>query len=384
MLRRTDTAAGICPVAESLAGLGTRSTPEQVGYEVSVVIPTYNESENISVLLERLAHRLKGVRWNVIFVDDNSPDGTAGKIKELAARRAEIQCIRRVKRRGLAGAVIEGVLASAATYVAVMDADLQHDEALLDAMYALLKTGKADVVVASRFLDGIEPAGLSVWRLRASKTANQIVNFILGTRLTDPMSGFFMTRRDLFEAVSDELSTDGFKILIDFIAAAPGPLKVAELPFRFAERYRGESKLDLKTAFDLGGLLMSRLTNSRLSPRFFLFSMVGMSGVLVHLVSMRFLLAAGFAMANFLAAITAMTSNYVINNSLTYRDRHKKGAEFIWGLMQFYGICALGLVANMAVATTVFHLGAPWWGAAIAGSAMGGVWNYATASRVVW
>ncbi|MBL4544904.1 MAG: GtrA family protein [Oceanicaulis sp.] len=143
----------------------------------------------------------------------------------------------------------------------------------------------------------------------------------------------------------------------------------------------GESKLDLKTAFDLGGLLMSRLTNSRLSPRFFLFSMVGMSGVLVHLVSMRFLLAAGFAMANFLAAITAMTSNYVINNSLTYRDRHKKGAEFIWGLMQFYGICALGLVANMAVATTVFHLGAPWWGAAIAGSAMGGVWNYATASR---
>ncbi len=354
------------------------------GYELTVIVPTYNECDNAPKLIRRLRTLLAGIRWNVIFVDDNSPDGTAQTIKSVAAICPEIQCIRRVNRRGLAGAVTEGVLASAAPYVAVMDADLQHDERLLTRMLEVMRSGEADLVVASRFLNNGQADGLSPMRKKISRFANRFANKLLGTSLSDPMSGFFMVKREQFDAVSAKLSDEGFKVLLDLITASPAPLRIAELPFEFAPRGAGESKLDLKVALDFLGLIVSRRSDGLLSPRFLLFSLVGVSGMLVHLAFLKLFMVAGFVAANLAAAIAAMTSNYIINNIVTYRDRRKSGIAFLTGYARFCAVCTLGLVVNMAVATSLFNLGIDWWLAGMTGALMAGVWNYTTASRAVW
>ncbi|WP_339747690.1 glycosyltransferase family 2 protein [uncultured Maricaulis sp.] len=349
-----------------------------------MIVPTFNEIGNIEALLDKLSASMGEIPWNIIFVDDDSPDGTAVKVKQIALAQPNVTCIRRLNRRGLAGAVIEGVMASSAPFIAVMDGDLQHDEKLLPVMLDVLTSGGADLVVASRFLSSNDPIGLSPMRRGGSKLANALTNRALGTKLSDPLSGFFMTRRDLFDCVADRLSVNGFKILLDFVGASKSSLRIAELPFEFAFRQSGDSKLDLKVAIDFCGLLLSRLTRNVVPTRFFLFALVGVSGLLIHLTVLRVLLASGFAMANLVAGFSAMTSNYAINNALTYRDRRKKGVAWLWGYLRFGGVCATGLVVNMAVGMIAYRWGLPWWLAGASGALMGGVWNYAMASRVVW
>tara|TARA_R110002073_G_scaffold4321_5_gene28554 strand:+ start:19556 stop:20707 length:1152 start_codon:yes stop_codon:yes gene_type:complete len=354
------------------------------GYVLTVIVPTFNEVGNIEALLENLSASIGEVPWNIIFVDDDSPDGTAAKVKQIALAQPNVTCIRRLNRRGLAGAVIEGVMASSAPFFAVMDGDLQHDAKLLPVMLDVLTSDGADLVVASRFLGSNDPVGLSTMRRGGSKLANALTNRALGTKLSDPMSGFFMTRRDLFDCVADRLSVNGFKILLDFVGASKPTLRITELPFEFAFRQSGESKLDAKVVIDFCGLLLSRLTRNVVPTRFFLFALVGVSGLLIHLTVLRVVLASGFAMANLVAGFSALTSNYTINNSLTYRDRRKTGIAWLWGYLRFGGVCAAGLIVNMAVGMIAYRWGLPWWLAGASGALMGGVWNYAMASRVVW
>lgn len=352
---------------------------------LTVVVPTFNERRNVTPLLRKLSAALDGVSWRVIFVDDDSRDGTARLARKHAARHSNVQCLQRIGRRGLAGAVIEGVMASPDRYVAVIDGDLQHDERLIPTMLARLQAEAADVVIASRFMEADAPLeGLTAVRLAGSRLATALGRKVLRARVTDPMSGFFVIRRDVVEAAAPRLSTEGFKVLFDIIASSARPLKILELPYRFGERIQGRSKMDRRAVLDYLGLLIAKLSHDLISPRMLGFLLVGASGVLVHLGVLRGLLFVGFVEAQFIAAATAMTTNYALNNSLTYRDRRKTGAALMTGYLRFCLVCSLGLAANVTVAALVSEHGELWWMAGLAGAAVGALWNYVASSLLVW
>jgi dolichol-phosphate mannosyltransferase len=354
--------------------------------ELTVVVPTFNERANVRKLIRLVEAALGQTRWQVIFVDDDSPDGTAAEVKAVAAVDPRVQCLHRVGRRGLAGAVIEGIMASAAPFVAVMDGDLQHDETLLPAMLAALRTGGADLAVGSRYCGGpgADASALGARREAGSRLANWLGRQVLKADLTDPMSGFFMVRRSVVEVVAQRLSTSGFKVLFDIVASHDRPLKIVELPYTFRAREAGDSKLDNGVVVQYLGLLVAKLSKDVISPRFLMFAMVGASGVVVHLAILRSLLHLGFSWAQTLAAIGAMTSNYLINNAVTYRDRRLKGLKLISGYIKFCVLCSVPLAANVAVATVVFERGPAWWVAGLAGAVVAAAWNYVTTSKAVW
>lgn len=352
---------------------------------LTVVVPTFNERRNVTPLLRKLRVALDGLSWRVIFVDDDSRDGTARLARKHAARDPNVQCLQRIGRRGLAGAVIEGVMASPDRYVVVIDGDLQHDERLIPAMLVRLQAEDADLVIASRFLEADTPVeGLSPIRLTGSRIATTLGRRALKAQVTDPLSGFFLIRRDVVEAAAPRLSTDGFKVLFDIIASSARPLRILEMPYRFGDRAQGRSKMDRRAVLDYLGLVAAKLSHDLISPRMLGFLMVGASGVLVHLGVLRGLLFVGFAEAQFFAAATAMTTNYALNNSLTYRDRRKTGAALLTGYLRFCLVCSLGLAANVAVAALVREHGESWWLAGLAGAAVGALWNYVASSLIVW
>jgi len=355
--------------------------------QLSVVVPTFNERDNVGPLIARLRRSLAGTSWQAIFVDDNSPDGTASAVKAMAACDRRILCLQRVGRRGLAGAVVEGAMASAAPFVAVIDADLQHDDTLLPRMLACLRAGEADLVIGSRFLEPYGAAeGLSPLRRAGSRVANALARRVLKARVTDPVSGFFMIRRDLIEAVAPRLSDQGFKVLFDIIASQPSPPRIMELPYAFAERQAGASKMDGRIAIEYLGLILTKLTGNLIPPRFLMFGMVGASGLVVHMAVLYAGRAAGlsFMVSQITAAVTAMTSNYLINNTVTYRDRRLRGMRLLTGYLRFCALCGLGLIANIAVANLVHEHTRWWWLAGAAGALAGAAWNYVSTSVAVW
>jgi dolichol-phosphate mannosyltransferase len=377
----------IAPVSPSAqppradASAAVRSAPE-----LTIVVPTFNEKANIPLLVERLAQLLTSCDWEVIFVDDNSPDGTAAAARAIGANDSRVRCIRRIGRRGLAGACLEGMLASQARYVAVMDADLQHDEGLLVPMLEALRSGRADVAVASRYLYGGSAAGLSKQRSRVSRGSNTLVRLLLGIDLTDPMSGHFMIRRDALEAIAPSLSTQGFKILLDILATARGSLRTIELPSTFRERQHGESKLDSKIALDFAALVTAKLTNDAVSARFLLFCMVGLTGIGIHLSILSALLITNlsFGAAQAFATIGAIAWNFVLNNLFTYRDQRLTGWHFVTGLIRFQVICAIGAISNVGIATWIYDYDETWWIAGLGGALIGTVWNFVVSAALVW
>jgi dolichol-phosphate mannosyltransferase len=354
---------------------------------LSVVVPTFNERDNVTRLYQKLEATLQGLAWEVIFVDDNSPDGTWDVVRGLARQDARVRCIRRIGRRGLSGACIEGILASSAPFAAVMDADLQHDETQLPKMLQLLQSGEAELVVGSRYIEGGSAASFDRQRAGASAFATEIAKRVLGVRIADPMSGFFMIRRDRFEALAPQLSTQGFKILLDVVATARGELRTIEVPYSFGARLHGESKLDSMVALDFLGLVLAKLTNDIVSLRFLLFAMVGSIGLGVHLGTLfvlHSLVRLPFAEAQAAGALVAMTSNFILNNFLTYRDQRLQGFAILRGLLLFYLVCSVGLLANVGVAFSVYDQQPVWWLAGTAGALMGVVWNYAMSGLFVW
>jgi dolichol-phosphate mannosyltransferase len=369
------------PALVPSSGAVTRPAPE-----LSVVVPTFKERDNVPLLVEKLARTLDGVDWEVVFVDDNSPDGTAAVARQLGEADSRVRCIRRIGRRGLAGACIEGMLASQARFVAVMDADLQHDETLLVGMLAKLRGNQFDIAVASRFADGGSAAGLSSGsREQASRVSNAMARRLLGVTLSDPMSGFFMIRRDRFEALAPQLSSQGFKILLDIVATARGTLRIAELPFVFAQRQHGESKLDTRVALDFAALVLAKLTNDMVSFRFLLFCMVGLTGIAIHMIVLQ--LTRGqlsFGAAQTAATVAAISWNFVLNNMFTYRDQRLSGLQFVTGLVRFELICAVGALSNVGIAAWIYDHDPNWWIAGLGGALMGAVWNYVVSAAFVW
>jgi dolichol-phosphate mannosyltransferase len=354
---------------------------------LSVVVPTFNERDNVGKLYRKLDAALTGIAWEVVFVDDNSPDGTWDVVRAIARQDSRVRCIRRVGRRGLSGACIEGIMASSAPYAAVMDADLQHDETQLPKMLSLLQGADAELVVGSRYIEGGSADSFDRSRAGASQLATEVAKRVLGVAIKDPMSGFFMIRRDRFEELAPKLSTQGFKILLDIVATAHGKLKTVEVPYTFGSRVHGESKLDSMVALDFLGLVLAKFTNDVVSLRFLLFAMVGGTGLFVHLgtlfVALK-LLHVPFAEAQAAGAFVAMTSNFILNNFLTYRDQRLKGFAILGGLLAFYLVCSVGLFANVGVAFSVYDKQPIWWLAGAAGALMGVVWNYAMSGLFVW
>jgi len=372
----------VAPTLAPQAASATRPAPE-----LSVVVPTFKERANVPLLVEKLAQTLPGVDWEVIFVDDNSPDGTAAAARAIGATDYRVRCIRRIGRRGLAGACIEGMLASQARYVAVMDADLQHDERLLTGMLEKLR-GDTDLAVASRYVAGGSAAGLSsARREHASRLSTMLAQRLLGVTLSDPMSGFFMIRRERFEELAPRLTTQGFKILLDIAATARGTLRIAELPLVFAERQHGESKLDTRVALDFIALIIAKLTNDAVSFRFLLFCLVGLTGIAIHMATLQFALgvmALGFGAAQTVATVAAITWNFVLNNMFTYRDQRLAGVQFVTGLIRFQLICAVGAISNVGIASVIYERDPNWWVAGLGGALMGAVWNYVVSAAFVW
>jgi dolichol-phosphate mannosyltransferase len=367
---------------------GSESPPQAgVAPQLSVIVPTFNERDNVVTLLRRLETALEGATWEVIFVDDNSPDGTWDVVRGLAHGDGRVRCIRRMGRRGLSGACIEGILASSAPCAAVIDADLQHDETQLSKMLALLQGGDVDLVIGSRYIEGGNADSFDRQRAGASAFATELARRVLRVKVADPMSGFFMIRRDRFEQLAPQLSTQGFKILLDIVATARGDLRIKEIPYRFGARLHGESKLDSMVALDFLGLVLAKLTHDAVSLRFLLFATVGSIGIVVHFAGLFIALRAfhlPFAVAQGCGAFSAMTSNFVLNNFLTYRDQRLKGLALLRGLLVFYLVCSVGLAANVGVAFSVYDQEPIWWLAGAAGALMGVVWNYAMSGLFVW
>ncbi len=355
---------------------------------VSVIVPSFNERPNVRPMIDKLDAALAGVAWEVIYVDDNSPDGTAQEVRRIAQTDARVRCIRRVGRRGLASAVIEGALSSSASYVAVIDGDLQHDETRLPVMLAALRGGGYDLAVASRYVEGGDSAGLSSrWRHLLSDSGIWLAQAFLPVRLTDPMSGFFMLPRPLFEDLARGLNGQGFKILLDLVLSSRVPLRVLEVPARFRERAAGESKMDALVLVQFAGLLLDKVSGGVLPLRFFSFAMVGALGILVHLAvlgTLRQSTMFGFETDQTLATLVAMVFNFQLNNAVTYRDQQLKGRRLWRGLLLFMAVCGLGGIANVGIAQMLYERHTTWTIAGGIGAMIGVVWNYAVSATLVW
>ena len=357
------------------------------GVELTVGVPTFNERDNINPLLDRLAVALGSLSWEAIFVDDDSPDGTADLLREIAQQSPHVRVIHRIGRRGLASACVEGVLSSSAPYFAVIDADMQHDEAILPQMLETLKEHELDIVVGSRYVDG---GGVAEdWDKRRqliSSFAGRTARLVIKADLKDPMSGFFLMRRQTFEEVVRNLSQQGFKILLDLFASAPRPLRFAEVPYQFRPRTHGESKLDTMVAWEYGMLLADKMFGRFIPARLLLFGVIGALGLLVHMTVLAVALYGGlvFTPSQTIAVLTSMTSNFTLNNLITYRDRRLRGWDWVLGLLSFYIVCSVGAVANVGIATFAYAEKPVWWLAGLAGALVGAVWNYALTAFLTW
>ncbi len=369
--------------------------------QLAIILPTYNERANLRPLVAKMDAALSDlgadIRWEAIYVDDNSPDGTADEARAIGLADPRIRVIQRIGRRGLASAAIEGMLATSAPYVAVMDADLQHDPALLPQMLSALTSGEYDLAYASRFTEG---ASTEEWgrpdRVKASGFANAIARKVTGVELSDPMSGYFMLRAETLRADAHRLSGVGFKILLDILATVDKPLRVKEFPLNFAARAEGESKLDRTVVFEFLVGLYDKWLGRIIPTRFALFGTIGTAGVVVHMAvlavflsifggSFKGNLVSAFELGQTIAALVAMTFNFVLNNALTYADKRLTGfAALAKGWAKFGLTCSIGLLANVGVAAVLVRFGFHEYPAAISGIVIGSVWNFALSSKFVW
>jgi dolichol-phosphate mannosyltransferase len=355
--------------------------------EISIVVPTFNESENIHRLHGRLVQALQGTSWELIVVDDDSPDGTADLARELARQDNRVRCIQRLGRRGLASAVVEGAMSSAAPLIGVMDADLQHDETILPVMIEQLRTADVDIVIGSRYAQGGSTGEWDASRRLISRFGNILARGLVPPELHDPMSGFFVLKSELIHDVARRLSGYGYKILLDVFASSERRLRFAEVPYTFKPRTHGTSKLDTLVAWEYLMLLMDKRIGHIIPPRLLFFALVGGSGVVIHysiLGGLHFGAKLPFIVAVSAAAMGAMTWNFTLNNILTYRDRRLHGWRFLRGLLSFYAICGLGALGNVGLAAYTYGRNQPWMLSAAAGILVGTMWNYLATARFTW
>lgn len=354
--------------------------------QLAVIVPTFNEADNIAPLLDKLSIALAHYHWEAIFVDDNSPDGTADIVRGIGLQNTRVRVLQRIGRRGLSSAVVEGMLATSAPILAVIDGDMQHDETVLPQLIAAIESDQADIAIGTRYAKGGSVGQWSVLRHRASKGATWLGQKILQVPLSDPMSGFMVIRRDTLMAAMPRLSGVGFKLLLDIVASLPTPPRIAEVPYVFRLRLNGDSKADSMIALEYISLLIDKTIGRFIPTRLVSFLAVGGLGVVVHLSVLGTLLASGASFINgqLAAVVTAIAFNFFLNNHFTYRDRRLKGWKMVTGLVSFYLVSSIGAVANIGIGNWVNQIDHKWWLAGMAGVLVGAVWNFAASSFVTW
>ena len=361
----------------------TRDAP----LELTVVIPTLNEAGNVQPLLEKLGVALAGIEWEAIFVDDGSTDGTPDLLTSIAQNDRRVRMVRRIGRRGLSSAVVEGALASTTPIIAVIDADLQHDERILPDLYKAIAKDGNELAIGTRYAGNGSTGEWDDKRLRISRFATALASPIMKTRLSDPMSGFFAVRRDVLLEAAPGLSNVGYKILLDLVASSPRPLKLAEVGYTFGTRQSGESKLDEMVALEYIELLLDKTIGRFVPVKLVQFGAIGVLGVGVHLALLYLtlnVLGAAFAAAQATAVVGAMTFNFALNNRFTYRDQQLKGLAWVGGLLSFYLVCSIGAIGNVGIGSLVYEQFHGWWMAGIAGAIVGSVWNYVASGWLTW
>ena len=354
---------------------------------LAVVVPTLNEAGNILVLHGRLQTILAGRNWEMIVVDDDSSDGTPDLVEAASRGGQNIRCLRRVGRSGLSSAVIEGCLATAASEIVVMDADLQHDEAVLPAMLEKLAAPGCDLVVGTRYAAGGSTGDWNRTRRTGSTLATSMAQWVTGADLSDPMSGFFAIRRATFLSLVHRLSGSGFKILLDIVCSGTRKLAIAEQPYTFRLRSAGESKLNFTVVLDFFGLLIEKRSNGLIPGRFALFAFSGSLGVLANMTALYVLnraLGRPFIEAESGAVVAAMVFNFALNNEITYRDRRLRGGAAVWGLVRFILVCSMGALSNIGIAAFIFRAGSGWFVSGLLGAFVAAVFNFVMSDRYVW
>src|SRR5262249_12049649 len=201
---------------------------------------------------------------------------------------------------------------------------------------AQLRAGAADLVIGTRYVEGGSAEGLSTVRRSTSRLANVLAQTLLRIDVADPVSGFFMLRRTLIDTIAPHLSTRGFKILIDILVSAGKSIRVLEMPYQFRVRQHGNSKLDNLVVLDFLELLVGKISHGFIPDRFLSFSLIGASGIAVHLAVLALISRFGFMWAQTIATIVAMSSNFFLNNALTYRDQRLTGTKAVFGFVMFF------------------------------------------------
>jgi dolichol-phosphate mannosyltransferase len=354
--------------------------------ELTVVVPTLDERENLAPLLASLETALSGIDYEVLFVDDDSGDGTSDAARELAQHDRRVRILQRIRRRGLSSAVVEGMMASSAPYLAVMDSDLQHDEKILPAMLRKLRDEHLDLVVATRHREGGSMGEMPGHRRKLSEWGRRLSALICRTHLSDPMSGYFVVTREYVNEVAHRLSATGFKVLLDLVVSSRRPLRLGEVPYVFRPRVHGRSKLDILVGLEYLELLADKIVGDFVPPSYVVFGFAGTIGILPHVAAVRLLESlAGFSLkdAQFISSVIAIGINFLLNNQMTFRAARLRGGRFVVGMALFYAACSIGLFLNLRVLGYLAGI-VPWYVAAAAGLAVGSVWNYWMSSMFVW
>lgn len=324
--------------------------------EFSILIPTYNEKDNILDLIEEIHETLANYEFEIIVIDDNSPDKTAEIVKVYAANKTErIICIERTWQKGLSSAVIEGMAVANAPLIVVMDGDGQHDPKNIIKLLEVQKNDSLDLVIGSRFLTKEYATALSNNRSILSKIGIALTKPFISKNITDPLTGFFLIKRQILQKLQKHIYKDGFKILFD-ILMLDKTLKHKEIQINFRDRKQGKSKLNLSTLAHLFGQIVENVSRGVIPSTFFVFSFIGSIGVLVHLVALYLLLETGltYIISNFFGSALALTSNYFLNNYLTFNNLHNTLAKKIAGLFKYSVFNSLSLVVNIGVASFLY------------------------------
>ena len=356
-----------------------------MNFELAVIVPTFNERDNVVPIINALQRALADINFEIIFVDDDSPDGTADVVRQASQTASNVRVLQRINRRGLASAVIEGMMASAAPYLAVIDGDMQHDETVLPAMLAKIKAERLDVVIGSRNKAGGSMGSFSAQRVKLSNLGRRISAMVAHADVSDPMSGFFLVSRGYLEEVVRSLSSTGFKVLLDLLASSQRPARFGEVGYTFRNRTHGESKLTAAVCFEYLELVIDKLIGDWVPVRYAFFGLVGAVGVLAQLVLVGcFLYNLPFVTAQLAGGVIVMVLNYFLNNLLTFRASRLRGWAWMGGLIVFLIACSVGLFCNVKVAEDLHRLGLPWVIASGAGIFAGSIWNYGVSSMLVW
>lgn len=354
--------------------------------KISLIIPTYKEYANIRPLVERIHQALSSYDYEIVFVDDNSGDGTTELVTSLADKYP-VKIFVRQNKRGLATAVVDGLTHVAGQRVVVMDADLQHPpEVIPDLLRAL--DDKTDIAIASRYLPGGGTEGWGLTRRIISRGAIVLAHLFLprSQGISEPLSGFFAFKKPV--VAQAKLQPIGYKILLEILMEGEFQ-RVSEVPYTFQTRSRGESKLSRHQQVEYLKHIYSLMKREGELRRVFKFALVGLSGVVVNegllwmlteFVGWQYLVSAAFSIES------SILSNFILNDCFTFADRRSaRGNSRLTRLLKFNSVSLGGLGMNLGflwLLTQVF--GIYYLLSNLAAIGMAFLWNYLVNTRWTW